>query len=510
MTKPRFVVGPKALGDAFIGRKKEVDELGDAIYRGKGSVSLVGPTRIGKSSLVKTVLERNRDQENCIQIEVNMATRSSAYHFWSYIWKSLYTKLREAGVWNAYMEEDYIQFAGLTEEEDWYSRMSDFLPNILCEMIDAGYRWVLVIDEFDAVSRVFGEKEWLYQFLRDIFAESYKANGVVISRQTIESLENTNPSISTLHGVFDMRNLKGFSAKDMDEFYSALSAYGIELTDSGKTCFKYYTGHIPYLCCMFASRMIEQREQRSRYKAKDIVTVFSGLLPQIEIYFQDLDSRLKKDGHWESLIHLCVGSPLVLKNERLKDAMMAMGYLDCEMVNGVDRYYAYSQDYMQHILGQQLNLPIWDNIMAAERKLKSLFGKVYPALASATPAEDWFTEADQQRTENSCPGFRFGGWDWIIRDCEKTAARKGTPATILEAISLGPIVSAIVWDRNWNGRFSVFFRNDFWKDRLRLISAIRDPLAHNQGHYITKEELVACGTYCDELLKLDMGPDIHP
>lgn len=511
MKRNIFTVGPQALERSFIGRKEQLGELESAVVYGSGSISLVGPTRIGKTSLAEALFEKNSSLDKCIQIWIDMSICQTAHQFWSCIWEELYSGLRCANAWSQAMEENYRKFANLPEYSNlWYSIMSKRLPKILVEMIKAGFRWFLVIDEFDAVGKVFGNAHYFYQFLRSLYSASYKANGIVISRRQLSELEKTNMNISTFHGVFSNMYLKGFSGEDMDEFYARLVECGITLSDEGKESLRFYTGHIPYLCCMFADRMVVRRDKRTCYGEDDVTCVFTELLPRIEEYYNDLDKRLKEDRHWESVLQLCLGSYEVLKNTRRAVSLQVMGYITRETINGVDSYFAYSRDYMEHILGKQLDVPVWDTILAGERKLKSLLGKVYPMLATATPTAANFSPVEMHRVEEACSGFRFD-WNRIKKDCERSSARKGSPATILEAISLGPVVGAITASKNWSDLFSVYFYGDTtWREyKLRLISSLRDPLAHNQGHYITPEELAACSAYCKELLRLNMGPDIH-
>ena len=55
--KIEFVVGPQATDGSFLGRRKELEQLQKLVFSGHAVLSLVGPTRIGKSSLVSRALK---------------------------------------------------------------------------------------------------------------------------------------------------------------------------------------------------------------------------------------------------------------------------------------------------------------------------------------------------------------------------------------------------------------------------------------------------------------------
>ena len=80
----RFLAGPQVSGDSFFGRRSELDRLGEWMF---GAIpccglSIVGPHRIGKSSLVAQVLREHAGQENVLVIRMNMAEYPDAASFW--------------------------------------------------------------------------------------------------------------------------------------------------------------------------------------------------------------------------------------------------------------------------------------------------------------------------------------------------------------------------------------------------------------------------------------------
>ena len=80
----RFQAGPQVSGDSFFGRRNELDRLGEWMFGASPcyGLSIVGPHRIGKSSLVAQVLRENAGQDNVLVVRMNMAEYPDACSFW--------------------------------------------------------------------------------------------------------------------------------------------------------------------------------------------------------------------------------------------------------------------------------------------------------------------------------------------------------------------------------------------------------------------------------------------
>ncbi len=62
--------GPWVDGDEFFGRERELKNLATAMQNKRASVFIPGPRRIGKTSLVKEFIRRNKDKYKFIYLDL--------------------------------------------------------------------------------------------------------------------------------------------------------------------------------------------------------------------------------------------------------------------------------------------------------------------------------------------------------------------------------------------------------------------------------------------------------
>lgn len=358
-----FVVGPQAIGSSFFGRDKEIHELEEDMFGETSSnVSLIGPPRIGKSSLVKKVLEKNKGHLNRLIIQIDMSVCAShPYEFWYTLWRSLRSEIENAGLWSANIAEYYRKLDEIDGylNPNWYTPTRPPLENIFKEIGKKGYRVILAIDRFDDVVRVFGagkhDKNY-YSLLRSVISDFGMVNGVLICKKRIQMMEKEAPNLSHLHGVCKEMPLRAFSHKnmidksswsyDMDAYYGALERYGITLSAEAKNRLEYYTGCLPFICCMFGDCMYRRLDSVSRYEAQDIEAVFRDCRPQIDAYYDDLIKSLKEAGQLESVFQLSIHPQMMHAfSAREWNDMRYMGNSSTDIINGETITYAFSQDF---------------------------------------------------------------------------------------------------------------------------------------------------------------------
>lgn len=502
-----FVVGPEAAGDSFFGREGMIRDL-SAIFTSSAAYHLVGPTRIGKSSLAMKVLAMNSGYPNRLCVFINMGPCKSAFSFWSLLSKMICRELKKAGLWDEDFEFEFSDLAVIqAESNDWFNDYLLPLQEILKHIAERDYRLVLVIDEFDHVDVLFGDNSYYYQGLRSIFSSAlYATSGVIISRRRLQLLEAVCPNISTFHGVFDEITLLPFDDKDMEAFYAALGMYNIKLSSGGKKKLENYTGRMPYLCCMFANRMVAQLTESdsecTNIGDKEVCSIFKSLQPQIDEHYEDLVQRLEYDNHLEIIFYLSAFSQLPrYVTKRDIENLTAMGTLIPEAYNNSVRYYTYSKDFMTWFKLKPLKLPAWETMTLSEKKIKAIFKKEFPELDTIT-YDDLLTDVSNARISNlnsKYPELNLNSGK-IKRFCEDLAAHKDHP-TILDVLTLSEVVKVIL--DSWNTRFHKYFAGDeSWKPKLKFIMELRNPMAHAAMEYIDQEDLAVCMQYCDEIIRM--------
>ncbi len=126
-----YVVGPEATGVSFLGREKEISDL-ESIFFSSAAIHLVGPTRIGKSSLVSFVFDKNQDYQERICVKMSMGECQDAYDFWKTLSVKIEDQLYEKELWNKQFERLFNQLRVVTgSSPDWFSDFKLSIQNIL-------------------------------------------------------------------------------------------------------------------------------------------------------------------------------------------------------------------------------------------------------------------------------------------------------------------------------------------------------------------------------------------
>lgn len=496
-----FMVGSVAEGKSFFGRTKEIEKLEEAIFTNEGVVHLVGAPKIGKSSLVNKVIEKNRKRnKKIICVQIDMSPCQNAYDFWV---GTLADKIKDS-LTERQLEDKFREYYQKIESLDasdsmWYMRFKSNFFKLLRKMKDEKLRVVLIIDEFDAAGRIFGQDGYYYSLLRSIFYEpNYNVNGMIVSRRRLHLFEANCDSISPFHNIFNEMPLRGFNENDMDIFYEKLADYDIGLSDDEKKKMEYYTGKIPYLCCMFANEMVQSR---AGGKTVNILEIFREYLPQINVYYGDLIKRLEEDGHKHTADVLALTSKFPRSvTDRDIENLKAMGVIVLqEDDEGNISYCLYCEDFMRYLKMTPLKLPLWDTMMMTEGKLKKLLGEKYPDLVNTTYS---MLKNNSGIIANLNQNFSELALDWntINRYSLDLNRWKNDPA-IIDVLTMSKVVGII--KGQWNQKFAAYFAKiENARTKLECIAKIRNPMSHNSIEYVSDEELAACIKYCEEINKL--------
>lgn len=513
-----FVVGPQATGGAFIGRSKEIRDIEETVFYGIGAVHLVGPTHIGKSSLVSKVYHKNNEFPNRLKVTICMGECVNAYDFWNTLADEIKAEINSANINNKefYRHYDRIENAH-SDDSSWFLNYKGGIKGILKEIRKQEYRLILSIDEFDAVVDVFGQASYYFQLLRTIYYDpTYATSGIIISRRRLHLLEAKCNALSTFHGVFRELPLRAFSAEDMQEYYEKLHRWTINVDALGRKRLERYTGCNPYICNMLAARMVSQLDERNDYEENDITNIFISCRPQIDVFYDDLIDRLEEDHHIEAIFYLSLGLKLPNITQRDIENLLSMGVLSSEEVrescddsddsesHGVNHlsYYAYSQDFMVYFRSKPLKLPAWEKMTLSEKCLKDIIEKEYPVLSSVTNDDIVNTNAEIINQINSQHTELHLNKNQIKAYCDDLSAHKPHP-TILDVLPLSKVIAIII--DNWNSNFQKYFKGeDGWKNKLLQIKRLRNPMAHAQLSYVNADELAIVMKYCDELIHLHL------
>lgn len=505
----RFLAGPQVSGDSFFGRRSELDRLGEWMFGAAPccGLSIVGPHRIGKSSLVAQVLREHAGQENVLVIRMNVGECPDVTAFWYMFVEELEAALRQKGIWDESLEKARTKLECLTNgDKNWYMRMRQPLISILSRTWEHGLRVLWVLDEFDAARWVLDGRCY-FQFIRTLSSEldQRKMTTVLISRSPVAEIEHSADGISSFHGVFPSFTLYGFNDQDMAEFYGALTDYDIFPDGEMKARLEYYCGRIPFLLSMFARELVEDRMQQREVDAARVDEIFARRLRgDIEDFYKTLHNRFQEDRQLEAMLGALFG-PMTLAEQRNVSVLEQRGYL-CKDGNG---YYAMTRDFTVYLETQQTKVPLFETFIRAERRLKEMIRTEFPAMdelryQAAQPKRD----AIRQWTETLEP-YRSAGLSGYLDflevtygNCRAMSSWRENPS-FLDAMSLGAVVSII--NSSWDACFSKYFPkedNSTWKLRLEEFHQTRNPLMHAYGDCIPDKVLDRVVKNCQYICNL--------
>lgn len=503
-----FVCGGAAVGNTFFGRKALIQNLEEIIIAGTGQCHIVGPTRIGKTSLIKQLFALHSNLTNRIFVFIIMGKYKDAFAFWTQLLSKIRFQIKRAEIWNDEFDA-LFQEAAITvkrDDEDWITIFSDVLERVMMQIGQCQFRMVLAIDEFDAAETVFGQEPHMFQILRELYdSPDNVTSGVLISRRRLHLFEKNCPAVSTFHGVFQEKPVIPFNDADMEEFLALLERNDIKLSSGGKKRLMRYTGNMPYLCCMFGSQMFSQREMVSNYGDKEIDQLFRLLRPQIDRHYNDLVKYMETDGHLEAVYYLSIGAKCPSTSKREKENMEVMGLLLSDKNEATDqgdtKYYAFSREFMTYLRLSPLKLHAWETISEAEKRVRAIIAKECPQLDSITYHDLWGPRGSSIRNdvETTYPNLQLN-WGTVKKYSESLLPYVSSP-TILSVMTLSKKVDFILTE--WVAKFYKYFDgNTDWQFKLEKIRDLRNPMAHGQLEYIGEDELAVCLHYCEELIRM--------
>ena len=501
-----FVVGPEATGPAFIGRKQDVQKLRRRVLESKQSTgtAVIGPYRIGKSSLVSYALrEEEIRRMGRFYIKMVMKTYISAYHFWY----DLLAQLNEELLRIQRTGADDPELTGLTEllsrelsrgeDPNWYIHIHQALTTTMRRLKILHLPVVLVIDEFDYASEVFKGNPSYFSLLRTFgTGAEYLANTVLIARHELHTVEEQDPRTSNLANAYDQFTLRDLTPSDMEDYYAVLADCNVFLDEEAKARLHFYAGTYPYLLSMFGSRMGEYGLAGRRVDCAALDQIHRECLPMIGAHYKHLTDSLAQDRDLEKLMGITVGPCL---NVTLQDRqrLETIGYLKED--EGDEGWYAISHDFSQYLYMIEVNFPAWELIMETERKLKRIFSTVYPRLEIFQYEDLATSKASFRDIEAIYPTLSFNA-STMMRSMENMRGWT-EEVSVLDVLTLNYIIQHI--KNHWD-LFRAYFGGKplaMWEEKLDLINNARMPMAHSHGDIVVKK-LPELRVYCQHVLDL--------
>lgn len=286
--------------ESFIGRD-DILSRAFGMLKNRQNISLVGPKRIGKTSLLTCL----RNEE----IQKRFAFAGETFRFF-------YLDLQGRSM---RMQQDlFIDLNRLLREQsqdfhadDVFDRSEEFIE-LLRHFQQRGLHPVLMIDTFDEIARYEKINVNIFDVLR---SEGGDGNGhisyVTASLEPLNSILSKLPSISSLissfAGIFGTLRLRPFSREEATYLLSSFSQReGLPFAEEEKAWILEMAGSHPYLLQQVAAALFEEkRAQRSG--SIDFVQMRREVLQNISGHFEDCYQMLTLAEREALLAHIQTG-----------------------------------------------------------------------------------------------------------------------------------------------------------------------------------------------------------
>lgn len=500
---PFATVGHPVHGDGHVGRTGPMEVLRERVlsHPTAGATAIIGPPRIGKSSLAYHVFMRPEVRQaypQLLPVWMNVRTQAGI--------QQVFRRLSD-DVWDALTERsdrsdqsDRIDRIDRRTADAYHRAVEPGLPwaqaqsetqEFLRLVRRRGWRVVLILDEFDAARDVFRTEPGTFQALREIaYNLDWNIGLVTTSRRELrEIVDMADPDESTFAGIFRSLFLTCFDAGELGALVSRVPSpppddgRGAAVARLGDL-----TGGHPYL----ASVLLDRVCSAGRGAPVRLLDAIEGLAPalpaEFQYYYRDLEELLRADGRLRALLEVVLGPQLVVTPD---DAQVLLQQGLVRVREGA--YRAFSDDFQQFLTLIGRKLGHWDNWMTVERRIRDLIESVFEDRYGT----DWPTGLRKVRPKlipmlDHCEELR-------ARELRSFGARGST--RILDFTYPKDLYDLMAshWDL-----FGRFLKKDksYWNERFSLLAKVRNPMVHNRMSVVTAVEQRTFQVYCDEIMEM--------
>lgn len=494
MTYNLFQIGKKVRGDYFIGRKNLIRYFRKIFLeeKSRSAKSIVGLTRIGKSSFIDNVFD---DIPNDILfINENLNEWSTYLELWQDICFNI-KKFLENKYKNNLLDN---YFDAIEDDNIPWIKLNRTIKSIFEYLSDINVKTILIMDEFDNARLIFNGETKHFELFRTIFSDSrYNVSAVTISRRSLYMIEETTYQGSTFHGVLDPIYFKGFDKEDMNIYFSKFAKLNIKLTEEQREKIIYYAGNAPFLLSILGYYIIEtaKKDKNNLNNEFSIDEIFLDKCNAINDYYRDCIKQLERDGDLKRIIPFIIGPNIgVTKSD--KEELINLGYLREE--NG--ELILISKYFTNFLYTYSININIWDNIIELEKKIKSIINNEMISLIKNYKIVGNNILSIQSNLLLKVKGIDkidINRYEYFIKDNKK---KFNIDSTYFDVMSLADSCKIIT--ECWHNIFSKYFNNDKfsnWEYKFNKCIIARNPIAHGHEEYITDYDKKEVDIFCSEI-----------
>lgn len=496
--------GGIVFGDRFVGRKLEIQRIEQRVFGSAyGNIAIMGLPRIGKSSLVWQSIMTKKEQleaEKTLPIYFQTGSCKNSTLFFQQLVSLLDEELSLICDDPRY-ENNVKKVVDTVIANNNPVEFSNAIQKYFKFVKRLGYKIIYILDEFDSVQKIFEVAD--FQMLRELsYNPDTKICLVTCSRKTIQEIEAVNGAISNFYGTFSEIRLGMYNDDDLSEYWSRVPA-GFTIDENYKSTAKFYTGNHPFLLDVF-----------NDFCLKNGFTSIESELQLEEIrlnlwhQFKTIQDTLVNEDLLDKAIQLVLG-PVYdvtgIEEEKLlkyqfihlvdnEEKIKVLGRLVGPMIGG-QSYMCFS-DYFTLFFDQEhlQNIDYWPLWSETERHIRKLI-KIY---ISEKYSSDWETEMIAQYGSSESWMTKFNRLK-STREHDKKLFEKASDDLVdyTQTPEMYEVFMNVAW-QDWFGKVFEGQKKD-WAKKFSYLAAIRNPMAHNNKEFISKEEIQKATDLCNEI-----------
>ncbi|MEJ2722764.1 MAG: ATP-binding protein, partial [bacterium] len=300
----------------FFGRQKEVRKIYSRLDAPHPqSISIVGERRIGKSSLLNYIFHpKNR--------KANMANHENAIFAYLDFQRNVDFDVPK------FIDFLFNMFSYDKKAESRYAarkRSLDELKNVVEELHGQGKRMIILMDEFESITRNERFDERFFSFLRSL-ANSYQVAYVTSSHDELQMMcHNKDISDSPFFNIFSSMPLRTFDHTEALELISAPSRReGVPLEGYADRIID-LAGYFPFYLQVACSNVFEHMVDNPKGEP-DWPQIAASFTDEVYPHYSFVWERMDEPAR-ESLQQLAAGKSTGKKYDYINEDLVRRGYL---------------------------------------------------------------------------------------------------------------------------------------------------------------------------------------
>lgn len=459
-------------GAEFVGRQDHIRSVRSRTFTSLAPVSIVGPPRIGKSSLAQQVLDSFAVGESpagltFVPVWITVSGTDSEQSLFRELADLIQDWLDDHGEPAGRLQAPY---AALNAAATW-DDMCRCLKAYLRQVRRSGYQVVAVLDEFDAARNVF-TRAAPFEFLRTLaHEERFRVALIITSRRSLsEIVVKSTAEMSTFPGIFGQPVTLGcFTEPELAALIGRSPYPGRQLQAALAAWLTVETGGHPFLSSALLSVLHERwgfyglpPAGNLDQHCRDAVAVCGQLAVD---YYKSMLELLREENRLGKLLEVLFGP------------QETAGPLDAERMarEGIikptdEGWAAFSESFGQYLLLLE-DTRTSDNWRLWHRTETGLRATLTSALDRAY-GESWRATLEDSQSR-------------LVRECQKRQERDRAFGEVTDDDSLldytHPRELLQIMMLHWE-QVKPFFGHSKqdWRQRIELIAKVRNPMAHNR------------------------------